>query len=317
MTFLSNATLDALDTDVKASVYAGEAEADTWHQEVTMDLPSNSAKNTLSMSVDPTMPREWKRETPRVIHYVQKGSHEIVNVTWEKTMGVARRDLDDDVHAGAITRQLIQDGFSTGGKFRQHKDVLAAAVLVQNPTCVDGVALFSQSHHINPFNADSETYANEFGSMPLSAENLARLMGLVGKVKGPDGNPMHLRIRKLLVPSMLTARAEHLTTSAQINGTDNPMAKKGIVVVTAPELMSQDGYTDGDEVWYAICSVGGAMAQAPIIYQKRQALRVVTRFRPDDPHVFDLDEYLWGADERGAIAAGYPYVIFRCRPGAL
>jgi phage major head subunit gpT-like protein len=128
---------------------------------------------------------------------------------------------------------------------------------------------------------------------------------------------MHLRIRKLVVPTMLEARALHLVTSTQINGTDNPMARKGITVVVAPELMSQTGYTDGDESWYAVCSVGNAMAKAPIIYQKRQALRVVSRFSPTDPHVFDMNEYLWGAEERGQVAAGYPYTIFRCRPGAL
>ena len=60
------------------------------------------------------------------------------------------------------------------------------------------------------------------------------------------------------------ARALHLVTSTQINGTDNPMARKGITVVVAPELMSQTGYTDGDESWYAVCSVGNAMAKAPM-----------------------------------------------------
>lgn len=314
---LTNATLESLDTEVTASVYAGEAAAETWYQEVSMDLPSNTRSNTLAMAVDPTMPREWDRGTPRAIHYVQKGTHEIVNVDWEKTMGVHRRDLEDDINTGTVTRQLIQDGFATGGKFAMHKDVLAAAVLIQNPTCVDGKTLFHQTHNINPFNADSDTYPNEYGSMPLTAENLAKAMGLIGKVKGPDGNPLHLRIRKLLLPTMLEARGLHLVTSTQINGTDNPMARKGISVVVAPELMSQTGYTDGDEVWHAICSVGGAMAKAPIIYQRRQALKVVSRFKPDDPHVFDLNEYLWGAEERGQIAAGYPYVIFRFRPGSL
>jgi phage major head subunit gpT-like protein len=314
---LTNETLDSLATEVVASVYAGEAEAQTWHQEVSMEMPSTTKSSTLSMAVDPTMPVERPRDTPRHIHYVQRGSHEIVNVTWDKVMGIHRHDLEDDIHSGAMIRELISTGFSAGGKFATHKDVLAADVLIQNPTCVDGKTLFHQTHNINPFNADSETFPNEYGSMPLSAENLARAMGLIGKVKGPDGTPMHLRIRKLLVPSMLTARAEHLTSSTQINGTDNPMARKGIMVVTAPELMSQTGYTDGDEAWYAVCSVGNAMAKAPIIYQKRQALRVVSRFSPTDPHVFDMNEYLWGAEERGQVAAGYPYTIFRCRPGAL
>lgn len=317
MVWLSNSNLDALDTDVRASVYAGADQVSTWHQELTTDVPSSTKSTTLSMSVDPTMPREWKPRTPRSIHYVQKGSHEIQNVTWEKTIGVRRTDLDDDVHAGEVTRQLIQSGFRTGGKFARHKDILTAEVLIDNPAAVDEVALFSQSHHINPFDADSETYPNEYGSMPLSLENAARIQGLAGKVKGPDGRPMHLRLVKVVVPSMLKMRARQIFGASQINGTDNPMAGDGVRVIEAPELMSQAGYTDGDEVWYPVFEVDGAMDVAPIIYLKRQALRVVTRFKPDDPSVFDLDEYLWGADERGAIAAGYPFTIFRCRPGSL
>lgn len=41
----------------------------------------------------------------------------------------------------------------------------------------------------------------------------------------------------------------------------------------------------------------------PLIWQSRTETEFVSRMRPDDPHLFDADEYVWGVRRRGA--AGY------------
>jgi phage major head subunit gpT-like protein len=314
--WLSTDNLDRLDTDVLASVYAGAAEAPTWHKEVSMAVPSTTRSNTYAHVVDPTRPRVWEKGTPRRVSYVSRGSHEVFNITLEKTVGIHRHDLEDDTHTQTVIRELIGAGFEVGNKFALQHDVMAANVLIENGVCVDESPLFGD-HPINPLDAASETYTNDFPNMPLTPENIAKALGIIGKIKGPDGYPMKLRVTKALVPSMLEQRAEHFLGTKIIGATENPLAKKGITVTMAPELQSQSGYVDGDEVWHLIAMAPGAMAKSPIIHQTRQALKVVTRFDPRDPRVFDMNEYLWGAEERLAIAAGYPFTIFRFHPGAI
>lgn len=305
---ISEEDLDALDTDVVASVYEGADNVDTWYTMIAQDVPSNGRDVTYAHIVNPTAPRRWKRGTPKVKQQIARGSRRVVNDRFEQTVSIDSDDVDDD-NTGLVRQELTDLGFESGQKFEQVKDGLAADILINNATGMDKVPLFG-NHKLNPLDAGSPSYSNDFTGMPFSPENVARARAIIFGQKGPDKLPRKTRATHVLVAPAKETQAEQLFGAAQINGTDNPNKGKAKVIV-APELMSTTANPMGDETWYMLVLSG---RKRPLVHQKRSPLKAIALFDPRDPNVWERNELIWTAKERFAIAGGYPYLIFRFCP---
>lgn len=305
---LSTEELDKLDTDVVASVYEGNETVPTWHQQLAEEVPSNGRDVTYNHMVNPVVPRRWKRGTTKTIQRVARGERRVKNDRFELTVGIDRDDVNDDV-SGMVRRDLIDVAFENGQKFAQVKDDLAADVLIGNAVGMDKAPLFG-AHHLNPLDAASPQYTNDFSGMPFTPENVARATAIILGQRGPDGLPRKLRATHALLPPNLSVRGDHIFGATQINGTDNVLRGRAQSII-APELGSTNENPQGDETWYLVVLSG---RKRPLVYQRREALRAVALFDPRDPNVWERNELLWTASERFAIAGGYPYLIYRFRP---
>lgn len=303
MGLLSDTDLDALDTQVVASVYQGADTADIWMPMLAEEVVSITGEVTYAHLVNPTKPRRWKKGTSKVFQSIQRGSRKVANDRFELTVNADRDALADDI-TGLFRKELVDTAFENGQKFAWIKDELAAAVILNNMTCMDKGPLFSTTHRRNPLDASSPTYANTFTGMPFNDDNVARALGIVMGIKGPDDMPLKLKVSHCLVAPAKAVMAKRIFGASQINGTDNP--NKGVAMpLVIPE------FVDDPETWYLAVLNG---RKRPIQYQTREPLKPVALFDPRDPNVWQRNELVWTSSERFAIAGGYPYTIYRFKP---
>ena len=308
MALRSDIDLDELDTQVVAATYQGNEQVETWHQQVAEDVESVTSEVTYAHLVNTAKPRRWRKGTPKVFKSIERGSRKVVNDRYEMTVNADRDQLADDM-TGLFRKELVDVAFENGQKYKQVKDELAADVIIESDTCMDGRPLFG-THYLNPLASAGDSYTNDFTGYPLTAENAARARARIFEIKGPDGLPRKLRMTHVLVSPAQETRALHIFGADQINGTNNPMRGKAQVIV-APELMATTANPLGDDTWYGLVLMG---RKRPLVHQMREALRALALFDPRDPNVWERNELVWTSSERFTIAAGYPFTIYRFRP---
>jgi phage major head subunit gpT-like protein len=155
---VTNATLDALRVGFSAAFQAGMGMARNDMERVAMTIMSTTASNTYGWLKDISGLREWIG--PRVIDALSEASYTIVNRDFEKTVGVDRKNIEDDNlgiykvnfemlgrAAAALPQQMVFDqlkaGFSTN--------------------CWDGQFFFDTDHPILLADGTTGTYANTDG----------------------------------------------------------------------------------------------------------------------------------------------------------
>ena len=303
------ATLAALDVTVRTSFMGAYGSADyapRWPAIAAL-IGSSAAANLYPSVIDAATVREWVGE--RVVNPLVLEGASVTNQKWELTYGVQRDALDDD-QSGAVA-MLMSRVRSGGGKFARHKDKLAFSVLKNNGTCLDGLALFHDTHLVNPKDAAAGTFDNNITGTALTPNNAAAVRGQMMELKGPDGDPINEDPRVLIVaPALeLTARkiaqADEIVFSGSANETN--VYKGMYTVIVVPQLAT--AFSGLDATWYLTDTTDAE--DRGLIIQEREALEIAAMFALTDPQVFARDEYQWGARARYTAAAGNPKKIFK------
>lgn len=294
----------ALETSLKAMFWDAydKAAPTTVHTRLCEEVPSDTRSNVYPFVVDSGAVREFVGE--RTINILQAGSFELTNLEYELTYGIKRTDLEDDVTT-VFTRKVRQGA----GKFAKHPDKLLTSVIVNNPVCMDGVALFSASHPRNPALPDGNNYTNIYTGRPLNVENAAIVRAKVRALLGPDGEPLAPSPSVLLVPPSLEQAAEEVARAKYAPNAGGTAIRENVMVgkyevIVMPQLEAVDATG-----WYMLDL---SDADRPFIFQKRRALEFVTLFSPNDPEVFNRGEYVWGGSVRYVMGAGNPFKIAKC-----
>lgn len=121
-------------------------------------------------------------------------------------------------------------------------------------------------------------------------------MGMFTPVAAEMGEAARIFPARLVAELMLSG-----TTAVGYDGqyffdTDHPGWNSSGAAVT-----NVSNYTSGsDPGWYLI---DNSRVLKPFILQTREDFSLTARFNPEDPSVFDKDEFLWGT--RGRMAAGF------------
>lgn len=310
---LKSDDLKAVDRTIRAGFLSAYNAKETYNPLwplVATRQTSESRENLYPLAIDAAQIREWS-EGERVKNGLVIESARVANKKFELTYAVSRDDLEDDM-SGAV-RQLVSRLRSGAGKFRRHPDRLMSSVLINNTTALDGVALFSASHKVNPTDPASASYANtDTGALTLANVVAARAAML--EVKGADGDPVNEDPKVLMVPPALEGTARKIAGADRIiysgSGTDSNESNVWLgtfMVVVNPYLSAAHG--GSDTAWYLTDT--SDPEDRGLIYQVRQDVEITTRFNPADPGVFDLDVYTWGARVRHTVAAGNPRRIYR------
>lgn len=306
------ADLAALDKTIKAGFMDafGARSYVPKHPLIASRQTSTSKKNIYPIAIDAATIREWT-EGERVRNGLVLNGPTVTNQKWELTYSIRREDLDDDL-SGAVAMALSRVR-SGAGKYLRHPDKLVFSVVKDNSTSLDGLALFSASHKVNPADPGSATYSNTTtGALTLA--NVASARAAMMELKSADGDVANEDPNVLLVPPALENTARKIAQADQLvysaTATDSPETnvwRGAFTVVVAPQLSAAHG--GSDTAWYLIDATD--TEDRPLIFQEREPVEIVSFFSPTDDNVFELDEYVWGTRARYTAAAGNPKKIVR------
>jgi len=303
-TRITTATLLALNTTIRTTFFSMFDATSSWADKLCEVVPSESASNTYPVIADPGQIRLWEGGE-RVVNSLQLGSFQIYNKRYEKTLGINRDHLADD-----MTGMLLRSARSIGSKFRKFRDRRIIQIISDNPTCLDGVAFFHASaHERNPAAPDGNTYGNISSSKPLSAANVAAVRAAMMTRRGPDAEIVDCDPRLIIVPPELEVTADQIINGMLILDPTGAAAESNAQrgkfrSLVIPELSALSSTT-----WYLADDTGPDM---PFIVQPRDALELVMMFDPSDPSVFNRNEYVWGATIREGFGPGNPWKIQKC-----
>ena len=312
---VKSADLQALDTTVRGAFLDAYREnpiyKPRWPLYATKQT-STSKKNQYPQILDAAVIREWN-EGGRVVNGITIDGAEVENQLWEKTYGIDRTDLDDDA-SGAV-REAVSRMRSMAGEYLRHPDKLCAAVLTGNTLALDGVALFSASHKVNPNDPASATFTNT-ASGGLTAANAADARAALLEMKAANGEPANDGVEvALIVPPAKELAARKIAQADTIiysgTGSDSPeqnVFRGAYLVIVEPRLAAS--YSGGSDTQWYMTDVTDPENRG-IIYQEREMVEIVSKFSPTDEDAFKHDRYVWGTRARYTAAAGNPRKILR------
>lgn len=280
-------------------------------------IPSTTETETYGwMGYIPTM-QEWIG--PRKLQNVASQGYSLTNKPYELTLQVDKFKLADDQYGlyGPMSVELGMQGRKWPDY--QWRDLVRnrGSQTGAYQKCMDGLNYFSNVHPVDFYDASKGTYSNDFtsagsGATPLTAAGFNTVFTAMNSYVKEDGESLEIVPDLLIIPSQLQYVARTILNTSFIA----PSAVGGITMVGSSENVLQ-GWADilvlpelnGDATtWYLACT---SRAIKPFIFQERQAVNFVSRIAPDDPAVFDLHQYLYGTDARGAVGWSFPWLCAR------
>ena len=240
--------------------------------------------------------RKW--EGPRLIQNLATQSYFLENEKFELTVGVGRTDIQDDQigifgslfkHMGRQTKYVWNDLAIKALRAGSAANIAIDSTLAPLGTGFDSVAFFGSTHNLDP----AANQANE-GSEELTEAGWDAVKEKMANFRGEDGRLLGVRPSLVVVPSSggyERAAKKIFGRQTTVNGDNTFQGEAQVIVV--PELPAAEG-------WYAFDT--SAPIQA-IIMQIRKEVEMVAKTDLDSDNVFWQDEFVWGADCRGA--AGY------------
>ncbi len=247
--------------------------------------------------------RRWIGE--RAVKQLAAHVYRLKNLDYEATIAVDKNDIMDD-QLGMYAREAAGAGVSAGNwpdemvfnaannAFNASYEDPETGEQVAN-ACHDGKAFFAADHPLD----DADPFSNLL-TAALKADTQANAEASFGKaetmlmeMKDPEGRPLGLQPKTLLVPPALKATANILMMADRLDDKPNPY-KGSATVKCSPRLTSKTA-------WMLLAEGGNGLL--PFLWQLRQAPQIDTVMDPTNPHVFNRREYLYGIHGRGA--AGY------------
>jgi phage major head subunit gpT-like protein len=287
------------------------AETPTHWQKFATEMPSNTDSEVHAWIAKLPQLREWVG--PRTVNNITARTQTVQNKKYEGTFAVERTKIEDDkigVYAPAVAELARQ------AKLWPDKIVTDALIAGTSAVTFDGQKFFDAAHPINMNDPASLTQSNLLGTSPLSATTYAAARAAMMNFKAEDGVPLELEPDLLIVPPALeqTGReilhADTLPQSFSNTSTIAAAAGKTNIWKSSAELLVLPRLTaDSASSWYLGCT---KMAIKPLIFQNRMAPEFTPRVNPEDPVVFDRDEFLFGVRARGAGAYGLWFLMIKC-----
>ena len=282
-----------------------------WVDPLVMRTTSSTYANLYPMSAGLSRLREWRGE--RVYENFRRSMLLIANRTFEKSIAVAVNDMLDDQLGGY---DFVVAEIARQAKLWPQDLVVAAIQAGESALCFDGQSFFNASHPTDFGNtASSVTYSNIIAAKPLQSggapqyANVAAAIGQMRGIVGRDGRPLGFGTSgkiALIVPPALEMTARQVCGNTLINGGETNYLFGIAQVIVAPDLQADP------TTWY-IADIGSAVK--PLIFQMRQDPQssLTAMVNPNDPNVFEKDEYRWGVKARGAAGYGMPFLMAKVK----
>ena len=311
---LTPSTLQYFFYDLQSQYNKGYKAAPSYFDEFCLTRPSKGRQSLYGWVDRVPKLRQWIGA--RQIQNLLAQEYTVQNLLFELTIGISRSNLEDDIFNfyGGTPSQV-------GKQAKTWPDDVVVPLLQNGITgnSFDGVPFFSANHPIDTSNSAAGTQSNRFdsttsGPAPLNQANAASILAAMASLVGRDGKPMGFRATHIMVPPQLQFQAHQIfdnqiITQAVSSGGAIGNPSSGVVGVAATGNVLNgtckiivNEYLAGDPNTYYFFDLRDKEMQ-PMLWQLRKAPEFVWLNRPDDPNVFDLDQYRYGVRARGN--AGY------------
>lgn len=273
---------------------AAWAETPIWSPNIATTIPSSTKTNTYGWMQRILQMREWVGA--RQFQNLNTHSFVVENKDWELTVKVPRNDFEDD-NLG-VWAPLMSE---MGRQGRKLPDILVQGALEAGGAAsslgFDGVPFFSAAHPLNPAGVQSNAF-----SLALTGPNFDTVRTAMVSYRGEDSLPMGVNPGLIVVPPQLetTAKTILIADTVATGGTNVQRGDAKILVV--PEL-------SGSATQWYLADVSKAIK--PLIYQLREAVRLIALTNVDDANVFFHKEFIWGQDGRAVASYGPWFLMAR------
>lgn len=283
---INDGTLQGLRTTFSAAFNKAFETTASNKEKIATTISSTTKLNTYGWLGDFPAMREWIGE--REIKNLNEKAYTVRNKHFEVTVAVDRDDIEDD-NLGMYTIQMSQMGNSA----KEHQDTMVIEMLPKGfeEKCYDDQAFFSGSHKVG-----SKIYSNR-GNAKLSMDSYSAAKAQMASYMNERGKALNIRSNLLVVPPQLEKMARHILTADEIDGTSNPWKGSAELLVDANIL--NERYPDN---WFLLDTT---KPLKPVIFQLRKPTKFVSRTNENDSNVFNLNQYLYGAD--GRYNTGYSF----------
>lgn len=305
-----NPIRSAVDTDALFYAFdlrfqAGLRRVAPWWSQVAQEVPSSGALNKYPWLADFQPLRQWVQE--RTIEAISLRSYTLANLDWERTIGVPRNAILDDL-LGVYGDRFEHLGYQAS----KLPDDLVTSVIRGGTSAVtyDGQSFFSTAHPVNPDIAALGTQSNYTASgMALTYDNYWAQRDAMRALLGEDGRPMGIIPDVLMVPPQLEKVAKAILEGEMIiQGIASGIPATSPGGAAAPSNIGRntarvvvvDQLAPDATTWYLLCT---QFPIKPFIFQNRQAPVFAQLTAPTDVPVFMRKEFLYGVDARAN--AGY------------
>lgn len=239
---------------------------------------------------------EWIGD--RIINNIKLGKLTITNRSFENTIGVPRKDIEDDQYGqfAPLLGALGSDAESLWIK-------LGIAALTGNGTWADGNPFFCKTRLMG----DSGAITNAV-TTALSKTAVETALTTIRSWKLDGGEPADVMPENLIVGPSLEGTAKAIIEADIEANAAGTLAVSNVSTARMLKLRV-DSRLIGDHAskWFVTCRKGGIPA---VVVQKRK-LPILTRMdRDTDQNVFMSDNYYYGTDARGEAFLSLPFLAY-------
>ena len=221
---------------------------------------------------------------------------------------------------------------------KQVADVLKNGHTAASYTAYDAKALFAADHPVNPANAAYGTFQNIFtgaasGSYPgacpiddsvtadVALANLAKIFGYIASIKMPNGeDPRGLEPATIICPPRMYPRVLQLTNAKTIaqaassggGGADVDALITGLGY-SAPRMAAELAGYENDTTFFVVAKQKVGSALGAVVYQEREPFAMANYGPMDESSLGRMQAFEWQVHGRNAVAAGHPYLIYKCK----
>ncbi len=305
---LLQATRISVSRKLKDAYDAVPADA-LWHTKLASEVPAKGGG--INHYLTQRIPRLRRWTGARVVNNVKRIAQQILVADWEDTVGINVNDIKDD-NLGSYDE--IIEGLGRAGRMWPNDVVYEAITNGSTALCVDGQPYFNASHPLEVPGAAS-TQSNLHTSMALTAANFETVVTRMQNLKGEDNKPLGVGMGKLLlvVPPALRSTAKMILSSDQAGylsnssstASDSNRNKGEADYLVIPDLTANSAST-----WYVI---DPNLPLKPFLFVVQEKPdNVVSKDRPTDDNVFDLNEAVYGVSARGEYGYGMWQAAHKC-----
>ena len=301
---ITPAGLQLLFQEVKLQFQSAFDTAQTTYQQICTEVPSKSRETNYGWADKIPMVREWLGE--RVVQNLVAQNYRLRNKKWELTLAIKREDIEDEqMELYSVGPQMM------GEQAKVHPDLLCRDVIEAGQTSLtyDNATFFSGSHPVDTYSPGKGTQSNLYstattGSMPFNLTNLAASRTNFRKLVGRDGQRLGLNLTHVMVPPALEQAANQAANAeiiAPTGGLGVNAAQSQTNTLRGTFAVIINERLQSDTAWYPLCL---SRPIKPFVFQNRKPIEFTFMVNPNDPNVWNLDQYEYGSRARYNVGYG-------------